>query len=82
MEKAIKIAIENGFTDAIGRPIKITARWEPILLNPMFWQCLSVGMGWCRYKNETTFWQVEWHRFIDHLAQNGDINSFFEEFVK
>lgn len=27
-------------------------------------------------------WQYEWHRFIDHLAERKDIDSFFNELIK
>lgn len=35
-------------------------------------------MGWSGIVDKNT-WRFYWHRFIDHLADGKDINSFFEE---
>lgn len=63
-----------------------------------FWQALGKGLGWENtYRTRTvdyitdkqvgnhkaiTEWQYQWHRFIDHLAEGKDINSFFLELTK
>lgn len=60
-----------------------------IFLDPLFWQALGKARGWFE-KNTfiNTFWkgqprtfpqwQYKWHRFIDHLAEGKDAESFFE----
>jgi hypothetical protein len=42
-----------------------------MLLDPEFWSALGAVGEWVD-------WEVVWHRFIDHLAQGGDIESFFK----
>lgn len=57
------------------------------LLRPEFWQALGKGLGW---EGSITYidgkkrehWELQWHRFIDHLASGGDIDSFFNELIK
>lgn len=63
---------------------------EKILLDHRFWQSLGTAIGW---ENESEcplaccggicpidipMWQSQWHLFIDHLAKEKDIGSFFE----
>ena len=64
------------------------------LLDPLFWQSLGKAMGWEKQYEEDAQdctgegcshetwgeekWILEWHRFIDHLAEGKDIESFFE----
>lgn len=105
MEKAIKIAIENGWK-AKKRDIwwsndtNQTLRYrDSVLLDPLFWQALGKGLVWkevseteTRQNSVTgepqtirvvngTAWQLEWHRFIDHLASGKDIESFFTNLI-
>lgn len=56
------------------------------LLDPLFWQALGRAMGWDSatlthfgngYQHYST-WQSKWHKLIDHLADGGSIESFFE----
>jgi hypothetical protein len=53
------------------------------LLDPLFWQALGKTEGWkgirywYEYTNEIEPWIHEWHRFIDHLAEGKDAESFF-----
>lgn len=68
-----------------------------VLLDKDFWQALGKAEGWDKqHEYQCYTWQkggkcdcipetkyiYEWHNFIDHLATNGDINSFFEELLK
>ena len=61
------------------------------LLDPLFWQCLGKALGWNQTKrikfhkwNDTyddmscPEWKYHWHRFIDHLAEGKDADSFFK----
>jgi hypothetical protein len=63
-------------------------------LDPSFWQYLAKALGWeevgyrphLKRENgviyvgitEYEMWKAEWHRFIDHLADGGTPESFFE----
>lgn len=58
-----------------------------IFLDPLFWQSLGKALGWngCNFGDgRETFcswklsWKEEWHRFIDHLAEGKDAESFFK----
>lgn len=57
-------------------------RTQEYLLDPLFWQSLGKAMGWeTQFDEDKGFnhqWQYEWHRFIDHLAEGKDAESFFE----
>lgn len=64
---------------------------EVIFLDPLFWQALGRARGWAMggtgrmYHDEygvggypsMFVWQEKWHRFIDHLAEGKDAESFF-----
>lgn len=64
-------------------------RWHVLdnfLLDPLFWQALGKGLGWSELNTqnrspvgqyEAGSWFYHWHRFIDHLAERKDIDSFF-----
>jgi len=72
--KGNKIAeIYGGFSD------------KAAFLDPLFWQSLGKTMGWREEYPKAgvrigTFieWKQMWHRFIDHLADGKDDESFFE----
>lgn len=57
---------------------------EIIVLDPLFWQALGRARGW-EHIIETHLradiivleWRDYWHRFIDHLAEGKDAESFF-----
>ena len=66
---------------------------DSLFLDPLFWQSLGKAMGWYvkgqgklglnrlhpdgRY--HTDEWLFKWHRFIDHLAEGKDPESFFKQ---
>lgn len=96
MEKALKKALEGGWTGGItylgDRTIEEKVSFfandyefcfEKELLNPLFWQALGKAMGWETSPSFDygTDWATEWHSFIDHLAQGKDIDSFFNELL-
>jgi hypothetical protein len=96
MEKAILKAQEGGYLlepsyrDWITE--KATSHAGDILLDPEFWRCLGKAEGWGgspKFRNEQSYkiheyhmWQAHWHRFIDHLSEGKDINSFFDNLLK
>lgn len=56
------------------------------LLDPAFWQSLGKALGWKQVyerclndgsKSQAREWVYQWHRFIDHLVQGKDAESFF-----
>jgi hypothetical protein len=38
-----------------------------------FWKALAGGRKW----EDVNAWRFQWHRFIDHLADGKDADSFF-----
>ncbi len=64
---------------------------ESVFLDPAFWQALGKARGWKeRYTSADPEWKTmsfgqmqdnkptaHWHRFIDHLAEGKDAESFF-----
>jgi hypothetical protein len=59
-----------------------------VMLDPLFWQALGKAMGWeskvfiCPGHKKEEMWFYHWHRFIDHLAEGKDADSFFKELLK
>ena len=92
VKKAIKASIKGGYEilglyDSEHPCIEDTAM---IFLDPLFWQCfigkdkiteVSHGnwdeMNTMTYENVPT-WRHHWHNFIDHLADGGTAESFFD----
>lgn len=60
---------------------------ELALLDPLFWQALGRALGWNKDKMfeadglTLITWRREWHKFIDHLAEGKDTESFFKELL-
>jgi hypothetical protein len=92
LTSAIKLASENGYDCKFGTEDTEYPYYQDgygisvndILLDAKFWQALGKGMGWGQndhfFENRTyDYWQLMWHRFIDHLASRGTIESFFSE---
>lgn len=58
--------------------------------DPVFWKCLGIGLLWdsatecgsCEYPGSEEEWKHYWHKFINHLANGGDINDYFIELLK
>ena len=43
------------------------------LHDPDFWKALAKARKW----EDANAWRFHWHRFIDHLADGKDVESFF-----
>ena len=81
IEQAKQKAIDGGFeihNSVVGWNIPLP------LFDPLFWQALGKAMGWNGVNYlapEMTTWQ--WrdylHDFIDHIADGGTIESYFEQ---
>lgn len=85
MEKAYKLAREGGYEGRVYAP-KLGAE----LLDPLFWQALGKAEGWEKVDSAITFsvffkgntWKGYWHSFIDHLAEGGNVDEFFNKLLK
>lgn len=94
IEKAIKIAVENGY-DA-GNPNSALRTSGAYLMEREFWQALGKGLGWYEglymkldYATQDGVVQEDgneakfhWHRFIDHLEEGKDAESYFTSLLK
>src|SRR3990167_6920478 len=76
--------------------VRYKDNYSVLFLDPLFWQALGKAEGWstyavcqlhgneCLLKCDRAFafeWIYQWHKFIDHLAEGKDINSFFNELL-
>jgi hypothetical protein len=56
-------------------------RHSEIFLDPSFWQALGKARYYTKDTKEgsirSKLWLQDWHRFIDHLAEGMDAESFF-----
>ena len=61
-----------------------------VFIDPAFWKALGKKRGWTTDDDfkywqksvaewEERYWKKFWHRFIDHLAEEKDAESFFKE---
>jgi hypothetical protein len=56
-----------------------------ILLDPAFWQALGKAMWWDWWDENNSslatspVWRLEWHHFIDYLADGKTAEGFFEQ---
>ncbi len=89
IKQAIFKAIDSGFIYEVGSalPQKMSLEMDykgdgvyvdSVLLNPLFWQSLGKAMGWDKNKYIIGNWKAHWHRFIDHLIEGKEAESFFE----
>jgi hypothetical protein len=71
-----------------GTGTEYIAMKNTVLLDPFFWQALGKARGWSELKMpnrspigqyEEGSWFSHWHRFIDHLAEGKDAESFFKD---
>lgn len=87
IEQAIQKAQESGWKYEEDAPEEVMYKWK-VFCDPNFWISLGKSLGWGVYTDgKRTFtiakmgWLDEWHRFIDHLASNGDPETFFKEIL-
>lgn len=92
MENAIKIALGVGYTTVYNDYRKDYIQ-KLITLDPLFWKSLGKAMGYRTIDKaelpkdsllhlHQDWWLGTWHRFIDHLAEGKDAESFFNELLK
>ena len=92
INQAIKRAIEGGYKAPYflnGWPFPLHKEEQnTIFLDRSFWQSLGEALEWgehefaLQWKHDgvplgDTHWLYEWHRFIDHLAEGKDAESYF-----
>jgi hypothetical protein len=92
IEKAINEAVEKGEYENLrdkmhhlATPPYEKALQAVIFLDPSFWQALGKARGWDEHLTSKLLptwygrpeWQYHWRRFIDHLAEGKDAESFF-----
>lgn len=88
IEDAIQKAIEGGYDvprlranpeaeqEGVVLLIQAHVREHQPFLDAAFWQSLGKALGWdVRAQKDYLY---EWHRLIDHLAEGGSAESFFE----
>src|SRR5690554_4833583 len=87
---AMRLAILNGVSEfgnvhyEDGTGYATTKRVSEILLDSDFWRCLGKGAGWDENyyhwssASEIRGWGDMWHALIDHLADNGTPETYFE----
>jgi hypothetical protein len=84
----------DGFNAPIQIPRDLMPFQDSILLDPLFWQALekelptnSVFKGNENYTDEhrdklyKNMALKHWHNFIDHIAQGGNIDEFFNKLL-
>lgn len=80
IKKALDLASKNGWSVSDWK-----AGFYSPLLDPLFWQALGKAMGWKEemwwVNNYIEAWKYHWHRFIDHLAEGKDADSFFQDLL-
>lgn len=84
MEEAIKKAIEGGYLKALNDITGLPSDFlneSAVLLDPLFWQALGKAEGWI-YPVGGMNGLREWHKFIDHLAEGKDAESFFTNLLE
>jgi hypothetical protein len=84
IEQAIKEAVaKGGYDDSrIDLGIQCEDAYDHYLLDPIFWRALGRAKGWgtgplWENNKPVPVWKLEWHRFIDHLAEGGYAETFF-----
>lgn len=104
IEQIIQTAIEGGYAEnGVIRNFtpqnrafaawSLMGRFKELLLYPLFWKSLGVGLRWESNEKEILYkkddfgdshylqeWLEQWHSFIDHIADGKTIESFFEKF--
>jgi hypothetical protein len=90
LETCIREAVENGGYPGSGyfsyKSLGAKQQAENyMLLDPLFWQSLGRARGWHKepfamngaWLMADSEWKLNWFRFIDHLAEGKDAESFF-----
>ena len=89
IQETIQKAIDGGWKkEFVVEPMDTPqANFAKAMIDPLFWQALGKAMGWkdsdecgsCKCPVTQEAWYYHWHRFVDHLAKDRSIESFFEQ---
>ena len=87
LQEVITKAIEGGYNTHGWVPGEYVSHDAECItfLDPLFWKSLGKAMEWennvyveGKGIRDVKEWKQQWHRFIDHLAEGKDAESFFE----
>lgn len=83
LQEVITKAIEGGYNTHGWVPGEYVSHDAECItfLDPLFWKSLGKAMGWRQDEDQwgdRAEWVSQWHRLIDHLAEGGAAESFFE----
>jgi len=95
VEQAIREAVKGGYkASSLDFLLNLPEYAQSQLwIDPLFWLALSKARDWkvtdycfgCGYDegstDNTPVWKVKWHRFIDHLADGKDAESYFKSLL-
>jgi len=95
MKEAIQKAIDGGY-DKSKRLNNLGVLKSPsdMFIDPFFWQSLGKALGWEKSEAEKSFgrfngengyiqiWLSYMHDFIDHIADEKDVDEFFKKLLK
>ena len=91
IQKAIELAVKGGLNLDDFPPIDLKhlciEDTAPLFMSRFFWQAVGKSLGWKEgmgiYREpghfELTEWWSQWHNFIDHLAEGGKAEEWFEK---
>lgn len=81
-------SMEQFVADAMNKFYKVKTLYPKILLDPLFWQALGKVERWNSMQvnahggREYHEWLYQWHKFIEHIAEGKDIDSFFTNLLQ
>ena len=73
IQETLNKAIKGGYVPHSKMLNFPTGYWQNFTADPLFWQALGNEMGWY------ATWKRKWQRFVDHLASEGNAESFFRD---
>lgn len=84
IQESIQKANEGGWKTTLEPYRSLSEAIALALLDPLFWSALGKSMGWGIEPSGSIWqgeekWKIRWHRLIDHLAEGGTIESYFEK---
>lgn len=88
MQEAIQLAQEGGWGNWYDLDVYEVSDEPSIREDPDFWRCLGKQLGWEQsdkryvYSGSKRNWITVWHRYINHLAEGKDAESFFISLLK
>lgn len=93
---SLKFAEQRYQIDVADRSHPGSIALTSMFLDPAFWRALGKALGWSmEFQDINTMtnasgefksaifpeWLYQWHRFIDHIADEGEPDDFFKELL-